>query len=442
MPPRVAAGERVELTARYRPRDGSTHWTRLVCAPYRPEADGPWAILVAARQIDNEVAAQEALQESHRRRDRLIKQLPVGVFRACVGADGVPRFDFASPRTAELLRQPADVPLEVASLVGLIEPSDLAELYTLGAAAAAGSGTLVWEGRLTGPGPVAWLIVRANVERAADGELLIDGTVADETQAKAFEEHLAAEADTATRRTDLLAEIDRTRSALLAALGHDLRTPLAVVASSASGLRLGRNLTPGEREELLTNIEDGTDALAHLLTDLLDLSRVEAGALPVQLGAVDLVEVLEEPLRRTAAGVELDIPDDLPEVVADAGLLERVLDNLLRNADRHRPAGTAITVAARVVADRVLVSVVDQGPGVPPERYAEIFAPFQRLDDRATGGIGLGLSIARSFTDAMGGFLTPSQTPGGGLTMTVDLPAAREPQHEDPGYRPRHLWVD
>lgn len=427
VPARVAAGERVEITARYRPKDGSTHWTRLVCAPYVDEDGRPEGILVSARQVDAEVAAEAALRESHRQRQRLLEQLPVGVFRVQVSADAS-ALAYVSARAAELLRQHAGA-VDVAALGRIFAPADLARLQAAGAAAVATDGRLDWEGRLAGVEPTVWLRIRANVERLADG-LVLDGTLSDITQEKAWEAHLGQEAEAAERRAEELAAIDRTRSALLAALGHDLRTPLAVVASSASGLRHDRTLTDAERDELLANIEHGAASLADLLTNLLDLSRVEAGSLPVHLGAVDLVEVLEEPLRQVSAGVVLDLPVDLPEVLADHALLERVLHNLLLNADRHRPPGTTVTVVGRartqvmgagVEGGRVTLQVIDHGPGVPPERYHEIFEPFQRLDDRTTGGIGLGLSIARAFTEAMGGRLTPSETPGGGLTMTLDL---------------------
>ncbi len=254
-------------------------------------------------------------------------------------------------------------------------------------------------------------------------DLVIDGTVADVTQAKAFAAQLAEQADSAGLRATELAAIDRTRSALLAALGHDLRTPLAVVASAAAGLRDG-NLTPGQRDELLAHIEGSSRALGSILTDLLDLGRVEAGALPVRLEPVAAVEVLEEPLRQCINCVRLDLPDDLPDVIADQGLLERVLDNLLRNALRHRSREMPVTVAGAASGGRVLLQIIDHGPGVPADSYERMFVPFQRLTDSGPDGIGLGLSIARAFTEAMGGRLTPSETPGGGLTMTVDLAAA------------------
>jgi two-component system sensor histidine kinase KdpD len=122
--------------------------------------------------------------------------------------------------------------------------------------------------------------------------------------------------------------------------------------------------------------------------------------------------------------VELDIPDTLPLVTADAGLLERVIANLVDNADRHLPQGQRVLIRATVPDTEVVVEVVDHGPGVAPERLGEIFAPFQHFGDRTTTGVGLGLAIAKGFTEAMGGTLAASHTPGGGLTMTITLEVA------------------
>lgn len=418
--PQVTAGERVRSRARYVARDGVLHWAMLDFATLLDD-DGEYeGILVSGRRIDAEVAAEAALREVNRQRDRLIEQLPVGVFRARLSPANVVTLDFLSARASELLRQAPGEQINVAEVLRQIHARDLAELRASGRRTTDEQRPLVWEGRLRDTEPPVWLRIQANVE-AAGQELVLDGLIADITPSKEYEAALAREADSAARRADLLAEIDRTKSALLAALGHDLRTPLAVISSAAASLRHSKALPSAQRAELLTNIECSSESLAHLLTNLLDLSRVEANSLPVQLGPVDVIEALEEPLLHAGDGIRLELPEDLSCVVADPGLLERVLDNLLRNAQRHRPPGTAVTVAAARVGERVQLRVVDHGPGVPEERYDDIFVPFQRLGDRIDEGIGLGLSIARAFTRAMGGTLTPSATPGGGLTMTIDL---------------------
>jgi K+-sensing histidine kinase KdpD len=244
------------------------------------------------------------------------------------------------------------------------------------------------------------------------------------TAARAWEgQQLAGEAAHARE----LAEIDRLRAALLAAVGHDLRTPLAGIKAAVSSLRQSDvTWTPIEQEEFLATIEESADRLDDLIANLLAMSRLQAGALSVALQPVALDEVAARTLLGLhGSEVVVDVPDDLPLVVADPGLLERVVANLLANARRFSPPDTPVRVEADRVDGKVRLRVVDAGPGVPEAEWERMFAPFQRLGDRSTGGgVGLGLAIARGFTDAMGGTLTPSKTPGGGLTMTVTLPVA------------------
>ena len=227
------------------------------------------------------------------------------------------------------------------------------------------------------------------------------------------------------RRAEELGRIDELRASLLAAVGHDLRNPLAAITAAATTLRqTDIVLDPADEDELLETIETHAGRLNDIIGNLLDMSRLQAGALSVHPAPVVLLEVLAGVVRLGEGRVELDIPEDLPMIRADAGLLERVLANLVANADRHLPAGRKVRIAAHRDADVVAVQVIDNGPGVATERMGEIFAPFQHFGDRSTTGLGLGLAIARGFTQAMGGSLSPSRTPGGGLTMTVTLEVA------------------
>jgi two-component system sensor histidine kinase KdpD len=227
-------------------------------------------------------------------------------------------------------------------------------------------------------------------------------------------------------RAQELAEIDEVRAALLAAVGHDLRTPLAGIKAAVSSLRQPDISLPAEAQaELLTTIEESGDQLINLVENLLSLSRVQAGALSVHLDAVALDAVVAQAVlsSRSARGqILLDVGDDLPRVHADAGLLERVISNVLSNAAAASPPGGAVRVSATNVDGEVRLSIVDHGPGVPVEEHDRIFEPFQRLHDRSTtAGLGLGLAIARGFTEAMGGRINADETPGGGLTMTITL---------------------
>ena len=250
---------------------------------------------------------------------------------------------------------------------------------------------------------------------------------------------IAAQVDVAIEHTDLtrtaqeigpLAEADRMRSALLAAVGHDLRRPLAAATAAVSGLRsTDVEWSPNDREELLATAQESLESLASLVTNLLDVSRLQAGVLAVSAASVEIADVILgalDELELGPADVELGIANDLPPVWADAALLQRVVVNLLDNARRFTPAGQAILVTASRFATSVEVRVIDRGPGVTQDRMGDIFVPFQRLGDTDNlTGLGLGLALSKGFTEGMGGELSTEDTPGGGLTMVITLQAAR-----------------
>lgn len=224
-----------------------------------------------------------------------------------------------------------------------------------------------------------------------------------------------------------LAATDRVRSALLAAVGHDLRRPLAVATAAVTALRSrSTKLSAADRASLLGSAEAGLSTLADLVTNLLDVSRVQAGVLAVSLVRVDVDDVLPsvlEELSVAPGGVVLRVPEQVPAVRADAGLLQRVLVNLLANALRYSPESAPPEVGASVFGGSVEIRVVDHGPGVPADRRAGMFEAFQRVGDTDnSAGIGLGLALSRGFTEGMGGSLQAEDTPGGGLTMVVALP--------------------
>jgi two-component system, OmpR family, sensor histidine kinase KdpD len=232
-------------------------------------------------------------------------------------------------------------------------------------------------------------------------------------------------------RARSLATVDRQRTALLAAVGHDLRTPLAGIKAGASSLRqTDVEWTPEEREALLATIEDSADRLDAVVTNLLDASRLQAGALTVRPASVALDEVVAAAVLAVPGadtGVAVDVPEDLPLVCADPGLLERVLANLIDNGLRHGGDGR-VEITARAGAESAKVAVVDHGAGVPPDEREALFAPFRRLGDQdAQAGVGLGLSVARGFAEAMGGALVADESAGGGLTMRLRLPLAEAP---------------
>jgi two-component system sensor histidine kinase KdpD len=182
-----------------------------------------------------------------------------------------------------------------------------------------------------------------------------------------------------------------------------------------------------DRGELLATADESLDRLDRLVANLLDMSRLQAGALGVtriSIGVEDIVPRALDDLGPAGRDVTVHIPDDVPLVDADPGLLERIVVNLAANALRYSPAGRPPVITASALGDTVELRVIDHGPGIPEDRWNDVFLPFQRLGDRDNHtGVGLGLALSRGLTEAMGGTLTPEDTPGGGLTMILALPA-------------------
>jgi two-component system sensor histidine kinase KdpD len=230
----------------------------------------------------------------------------------------------------------------------------------------------------------------------------------------------------------LVAEADALRVALLRAVSHDLRSPLASIKASVTSL-LQRDVEWTEEAtlELLEVIDEEADRLDQLVANLLDMSRLQSGGLRFQLRPVGYEEVVPAALASISGPtdqVDLDLDETLPRVLADPALLERVVANLTTNAVAASPAEGRVRIEAGAVAGRVDLRVVDRGRGIRPEERDKVFEPFQRLGDSSGGGgVGLGLAVARGFVEAMGGELAIDDTPGGGVTMVVSLPEVAEP---------------
>ncbi|WP_436701452.1 DUF4118 domain-containing protein [Nocardioides sp. BYT-33-1] len=227
-----------------------------------------------------------------------------------------------------------------------------------------------------------------------------------------------------------LAEADRTRTALLAAVSHDLRSPLAAVKASVSSLR-SEVVTFSEEDqaELLETIEDAADRLTALVTNLLDMSRIHTGAVDARLAEVSLGRAVTHALAPLVGNerITVDVPRDLT-VLADAGLLDRVVANIAENALKYTPLGADIRIDGTAIDDssagpRAILRISDNGPGVPDHHQDQLFAPFQRLGDVPhKDGVGLGLAVARGLTEAMGGTIATEDTPAGGLTFVLEFP--------------------
>ncbi|WP_369184021.1 ATP-binding protein [Streptomyces sp. Y1] len=273
------------------------------------------------------------------------------------------------------------------------------------------------------------LVLRGRVLPGADRRLL--GAFAAQAAVVLERRRLAREAAAARRE----AEGNRIRTALLAAVSHDLRTPLAGIKASVSSLRSDDvEWGPEDEAELLAGIEAGADRLDHLINNLLDMSRLQTGTVTPLIQETDLDEVVPYALGGVPPeAVRLEVPETLPMIRADGGLLERSLANLVENAVKYSPDGVRVLVKADALHQiggpgRVELRIVDRGPGVPEDAKERIFAPFQRYGDAPRGaGVGLGLAVARGFVEAMDGTVTAEDTPGGGLTMVVSLPAAERP---------------
>ncbi|MFJ9433004.1 ATP-binding protein [Streptomyces sp. NPDC101490] len=272
-------------------------------------------------------------------------------------------------------------------------------------------------------GDDGFLVLRGRTLPAAERRILA-----------AFAAHVTAAVERA-RLAEAAAEAepvraaDRMRTALLAAVSHDLRTPLAAGWAAVASLRSPDvDFTAEERDELLATADESMARLSRLVENLLDMSRLQAGALTLALRPTAWEEVLPaalDGLPGTGRGVTLQGMEEAPLVLADPPLLERVVANLVANAVRHSPPGRPVLLGVSTLSCRVELRVVDRGPGLPAADRDRVFEPFQRLGDTDnTTGVGLGLALARGLTEAMGGTLTPEDTPGGGLTMVVTLPRA------------------
>ncbi|NWJ40488.1 MAG: DUF4118 domain-containing protein [Geothrix sp.] len=228
------------------------------------------------------------------------------------------------------------------------------------------------------------------------------------------------------RRAQVESETERMRSTLLGAIGHDLRTPLAAIHGAAGSLLLPGHLTDSTRRDLLTMIQEESERLAHLLGNILDLTRLESGALKVQKEWQPLEEVVGSALgqlekRQGILPVRVDLPEALPLAPLDAVLIEQVLVNLLTNAQRHAP-GRDMDLRAWDEPGWVHLEVADRGPGIPAGYQDRIFEKFFRLPEAGEGGVGLGLAICRAIVQAHGGRIHVEDRPGGGSSFRLALP--------------------
>jgi two-component system sensor histidine kinase KdpD len=259
-------------------------------------------------------------------------------------------------------------------------------------------------------------------------------TFANQTALALERTQLAAERERA--RVDI--ETERARNALLSSVSHDLRTPLAAITGAASGLRDTAPLDAATRRELADTIVDEAQRLNRLVGDLLDLTRLESGALRARKEWHSVEEVVGAALTRLEPEladhrVELALAQDLPLVPLDDVLIEQALFNLIDNAIKYSPADGAIEISAAVADGRLRIEVADRGPGLPPGQEAQIFEKFHRGEPHGERrGVGLGLTICRGIVEAHGGRIAARNRAGGGAVLTMELPLEGEPPRVEP----------
>ncbi|MFB1295120.1 DUF4118 domain-containing protein [Mycobacterium sp. pW049] len=312
-------------------------------------------------------------------------------------------------QSVSLLREGPDGPV----IVGCVGSTPCVDVDTADTAIEVGDNTF-------------WMLLSGHKLAARDRRVL--GAVAKQAAGLATQQALTEEAD----RAAAISRADELRRSLLSAVSHDLRTPLAAAKASVSSLRSSDvDFSAEDTAELLATVEESIDQLTALVGNLLDSSRLASGAVKPELREVYLEEAVPRALLSInrgntglRAGLErVKVEVDGAVVMADSGLLERVLANVIDNAVRYAHDGP-IRVTAGRIRDRVLIAVADEGPGIARGAETQLFAPFQRLGDQDTSsGVGLGLSVARGFVEAMGGTISASDTPGGGLTVEIDLAA-------------------
>lgn len=231
---------------------------------------------------------------------------------------------------------------------------------------------------------------------------------------------------------EVLRQADELKTALLGAVSHDLRTPLASIIASAGSLRQPDVVwTDAEEESFLSDIEGEARRLARIVANLLDLSRMESGTLRPERGWYDLAALVDDVLGRLRTvtrdhPVHVSVSDDMPPVPLDYVEVDQVISNLIENAVRHTPGGTEIWIAVERAEGDAVVTVSDRGPGIPEAELPRLFDPFVRAAQRkgGPGGVGLGLAIARGLVEAHGGRITAGNRADGGATFRFTLPLA------------------
>jgi two-component system sensor histidine kinase KdpD len=311
-------------------------------------------------------------------------------------------------------------------------------VWSHGEAAGRGSDTLPGAKRLFLPMQTArGLVGVVGLDNDREGPLLspdqrrLYEALADQAALAIERINLAADVDKAR----ITAETERLRSALLTSISHDLRTPLASILGSATSLKTYRKeLDEGSQQQLIDTIKEEAERLNGFISDLLDMTRLEAGTIQPRAEFVDVADVVGSALRRAETflhghKIEIELKPDLPMLKLDPVLFDQVLFNLLDNAAKYAPAGTTVRIKGETQDSRLLVSVADEGEGIPESDLERIFDKFYRVNatDRQRAGTGLGLAICRGFIEAMGGTISAANRKDRkGAVFTITMPIATQ----------------
>ena len=362
---------------------------------------------------------------------RIVANTPGMVFQYVVHADGTLTLPFISEHCRSIYElEPAQLQAEPRLLGRLVHPEDKENYKQIIARAFETLQPFHWEGRVALPsGTVRWLTARSRPERQANGDVIWDGVVLDVSELKLAEDAMLTAKEEAERA-------NAAKSEFLSRMSHELRTPLNAILGFGQLLALER-LTAMQNSSV-EQILKGGHHLLNLINEVLDIARIEAGGMEMNLEGLDVRTVLDEALRFAAPLAEQHRVHFIPRgpregslaVLADRGRLHQVLLNLLSNAVKYnRPEGEVRVGARRTGTGQVRISIADTGLGIDGNKLDRLFTPFQRLDAPQWGveGTGIGLTISKSLVEAMGGTIGVESSPRRGSTFFVDLPLAPEP---------------
>ncbi len=414
------SGERYLDEYRMIARDGRVVWFRDEAVYVEDPVTGLGFWQGVMLDITEQKRAEERLIELEAKYRTLVEQIPAVVYLGEYGTDG--DWLYISPQIQRLLGYtPEEWLAHPHPMQSFTHPDDIAAVRAEEARSQREGDAFSAEYRMRArDGRWVWILDEATAVRDETGRpLVLQGTMFDVTERKRAEEELA-------EAVEKLRSLDRLKNTLLHTLSHDLRGPLTAILGAASTLeRLGPSLPEDERNQILHTLADRTKAMNKLLTDLLDLDRLDQGILEPRRFPVDLAELARDAVARAdaLAGRNVVVEAARSSLNVDKAWIERILDNLLANAANHTPASACIWVRVSPYQTGALIEVDDDGPGVPDDMKETVFEAFRRGSSaESSPGSGIGLSLVARFAELHGGRAWVEDHPGGGASFRVFLP--------------------